>query len=125
MIRKFVIKIVLLSYLVLGIFILSTQSIQMQPEKDINGSADKTSRHQDTKVLLTTVEKLNAQIDSIVFLLTIDIPKTDTFLTSIEKRLNEIEADAQAHNASLLIDTLKLSTLRETILYYRSIVHKK
>ncbi|MBS1987442.1 hypothetical protein JST56_00445 [Candidatus Dependentiae bacterium] len=125
MIKKLVINIALLGFLAIIIFIISTQEIHTQ-NQCLNQATNKIQptieRHENTKALLALVEKLNAQIDSIVYLLAIDIPKTDAFLETIEKRLNQIDVDAKAHHASLLIDTVKLSTLKETVLYYRSIV---
>lgn len=121
--QKLVIKIAMPGLLAVIIFAMSIQEIHTQAQC-LNNQATKiqpVERHQDTKALLAIVEKLNAQIDSIMYLLAIDIPKTDAFLETLEKRLNQIDNDAKTHHASLLIDTVKLSTLRETVLYYRSI----
>lgn len=86
-------------------------------------STTPTQRHQESKRLLAAVIKINGQIDCIVHLISSTPLETYEAIESIEKRLNEVEYDAQVHGASLLIDRSKLSTLRETLLYYRSIVN--
>ncbi len=84
-----------------------------------------TQRHQESKRLLAAILKINSQIDCIVYLMSSSILETNEAIESIETRLNEVEREAQVHGVLLLIDRSKLKALRETLLYYRSIVNNK
>jgi|GEM_PF-6940411 len=122
MVMKLVAKSLLLSHVVIVSLI---QAVPLQSVQNITVPQLSFEPHQEPKALLAHVEKLNAHVDSIAYLLSIDLLKTDDFLKSLERRLDEIHAEAKVHGILELIDTEKLKIIREAILYYRLIVNVK